>query len=167
MTHHASVGADMDIQWLFLILAIVVLVFGLGVVAANRRKMGSGQRTELPPRPAPSAPPTAVEEAEGDTLVEEPPVVEPEPEPVKPLSLRDRLSKARATFSGAFGSILGRGAITDETWDDLEEALLRADVGLGVADGLLEPLKERVKAKEITEPSNLLAALQADMIARL
>ncbi len=159
----------MDIQWLFLILAIVVLVFGLGVVVANRRKMGSGQRTELPPRPAPSAPTTTVDDTEGDTLVEEPPVVEPEPEPepVKPLSLRDRLSKARASFSGAFGSILGRGAITDETWDELEEALLRADVGLGVADGLLEPLKERVKAKEITEPSDLLAALQADMIARL
>ena len=159
----------MDIQWLFLILAIVVLVFGLGVVVANRRKMSSGQRTELPPRPAPSAPTTTVDVTEGDTLVEEPPVVEPEPEPepVKPLSLRDRLSKARASFSGAFGSILGRGAITDETWDELEEALLRADVGLGVADGLLEPLKERVKAKEITEPSDLLAALQADMIARL
>jgi len=159
----------MDIQWLFLILAIVVLVFGVGVVVANRRKMGSGQRTELPPRPAPPGPTETVEKPDGDTLVEEPPVVEPEPEPepVKPLSLRDRLSKARATFSGAFGSILGRGAITDETWDDLEEALLRADVGLGVTDGLLEPLKERVKAREITEPSELLDALQADMIAKL
>ena len=158
----------MDIQWLFLILAIVVLVFGIGVVVANRRKMGSGQRTELPPRPVSPTVPEREPES-GDTLVEEPPVVEPvpEPEPVKPLSLRDRLSKARASFSGAFGSILGRGAITDETWDDLEEALLRADVGLGVTDGLLEPLKERVKAKEITEPSDLLDALQADMIAKL
>ena len=159
----------MDIQWLFLILAILVLVFGLGVVVANRRRMGGGQRTELPSRPAPQASTPTVEEPDGDTLVEEPPVVEPEPapEPVEPLSLRDRLSKARASFSGAFGSILGRGAITDETWDDLEEALLRADVGLGVADGLLEPLKQRVRSKEITEPSDLLAALQADMIAEL
>jgi fused signal recognition particle receptor len=159
----------MDIQWLFLILAILVLVFGLGVIAANRRRMGTGARTELPPRPAPTAPPesaVAVEErTEGDTIVEEPPVVEPEP--VRPASLRERLAKARATFSGAFGSVLGRSSITDETWDDLEEALLRADVGLGVAEALLEPLKQRVKAKEITEPSDLLDALQAVMVARL
>jgi signal recognition particle GTPase len=26
--------------------------------------------------------------------------------------------------------VLGRGGITEETWDDLEEALLRADVGV-------------------------------------
>jgi fused signal recognition particle receptor len=44
---------------------------------------------------------------------------------------------------------------------------LRADVGLGVTEALLEPLKERVKAKEITEPAELLAALQADMVSRL
>jgi fused signal recognition particle receptor len=155
----------MDIQWLFLILAILVLVFGLGVIAANRRKMGTGARTELPSRPAPTAP----EPPEGDTIVEEPPERETivEPEPVRPASLRERLAKARATFSGAFGSVLGRSTITDETWDDLEEALLRADVGLGVAEALLEPLKQRVKSKEITEPSELLDALQADMVARL
>jgi len=156
----------MDIQWLFLILAVLVLVFGLGVIVANRRKMGGPSRTELPPRPAPPAPERA-EEAAGGTLVEEPPVVEPEPEVVRPASLRERLAKARSTFTGAFGSILGRSAITAETWDDLEEALLRADVGLGVSDALLEPLKERVEAKEITEPSDLLDALQADMVARL
>ena len=156
----------MDIQWLFLILAIVVLVFGLGVIVANRRRMGGG-RAEIPPaRPAEIPPTRDGEPPEGDTLVEEPPVIA-EPEPVKPASLRDRLAKARTAFSGAFGSILGRGAITDETWDDLEEALLRADVGLAVSDALLEPLKERVKAKEIAEPSDLLAALQADMVARL
>jgi fused signal recognition particle receptor len=160
----------MDIQWLFLILAILVLVFGLGVIAANRRKMGPGARTELPPRPAPAPPSTTdvdVEERpEGDTIVvEEPPVVEPEP--VRPASLRERLAKARATFSGAFVSVLGRSTITDETWDDLEEALLRADVGLGVAEALLDPLKQRVKDREITEPSDLLDALQADMVARL
>ncbi len=158
----------MEIQWLFLILAIVVTVVGLGVVVANRRRVGGGQPPAVPPaRPAPSAPErdTDVAVLEPDTVVEEPPVVEPEP--VAPLSLRDRLAKARSTFTGAFGSILGRSAITDETWDDLEEALLRADVGLGVADALIEPLKERVAAREITEPAQLLDALQADMIERL
>ena len=158
----------MEWYWIFLILSVAVLVFGLGVIALNRR---NAARTELPARPAPKpvAPPPEVGTG-ATTVIDEPAVeVEPEPEaePAKPASLRDRLAKARSTFSGAFSGILGRSAITDETWNDLEEALLRADVGLGVCDGLLEPLKARVRAKEIVEPSDLLDALQAEMVARL
>ncbi|HSJ91094.1 MAG TPA: signal recognition particle-docking protein FtsY [Ilumatobacter sp.] len=163
----------MQWYWIFLILAVAVMVFGFGVIALNRRK-------ELPPAP-PAARPKPVEpppperaEEPGDTLIGEPGVVEPEvvepevePEPVKPVSLRDRLAKARSAFTGAFAGMLGRSAITDETWDELEEALLRADVGLAVTDALLEDLKARVAAKEFTEPSALLDALQADMVARL
>jgi len=158
----------MEIQWLFLILAIVVTVFGLGVLAMNRRRVGTKVPPQIPPRTTP-APPRGDVMVDDAVVVEEPAVEEPvlEPEPVGPATLRDRLAKARSAFSGAFGGILGRSAIDQETWDDLEEALLRADVGVGVTDALIEPLKERVKAKEITEPSELLAALQADMVARL
>ena len=63
--------------------------------------------------------------------------------------------------------IRGRAGITAETWDDLEEALLRADVGVRVTDELLGGLRARVKAKEITEPDALLDALQAEMTSRL
>ena len=63
--------------------------------------------------------------------------------------------------------IRGRRGITDETFDDLEEALLRADVGVRVTDELLSGLRARVKAKELTEPDQLLAALQAEMSGRL
>jgi len=107
----------------------------------------------------------------GGVAVVEPEVVEPEvvapPEPPKPRTLRDRLARARSAFSGAFGGILGRSAITDETWDELEEALLRADVGLAVADALLDDLKARVKSNEIETPQQLLDALQGDMVERL
>ena len=67
-----------------------------------------------------------------------------------PASLRDRMRRARSALTGAFTGIIGRGAITDETWDDLEEALLRADVGIGVTTGLLDGLRAQVKSKEIT-----------------
>ena len=70
-------------------------------------------------------------------------------------------------MTGAFVGVLGRSAITDETWDELEDALLRADVGVAVTDALLDDLKTRVKAKEITEPGALLDALQGDMAERL
>ena len=58
-----------------------------------------------------------------------------------PATLRDRMASARSTFAGAFLGIRGRRGITDETWDDLEEALLLADVGVGVTTELLDGLR--------------------------
>ena len=157
----------MGFEVIFLILALAVIAFGLAVVIVNRRRaQPSAGAPTAPPAPPPAPPPR-----EGDTIVEaEPVVVEPEPEvevPAPPLSLRDRLAKARATFAGAFAGVLGRAGITEETFEDLEEALLRADVGIGVTEELLDGLRQKVDAKEITEPQELLDGLQAEMISRL
>jgi fused signal recognition particle receptor len=160
----------MGIEILFLILAIAVVAFGIGVLVVSRR---SSAPTSAPPaRPARPATPPPEASAEGDVLVAEPPVeelVEPEPapEPVKPASLRDRLAKARLAFTGAFAGVLGRSGITEESFDDLEEALLRADVGVGVTTELIDGLRAKVAAKEITEPQELLDALEAEMVSRL
>jgi fused signal recognition particle receptor len=143
-------------EWIFLVLAVAVLLFGIGVLVANRRRAA---RPAPPARPTPQ--PTVPPPQPG---VE---TVQPTVEATKPVALRDRLGKARSAFAGAFAGVLSRSAITDESWDELEEALLRADVGLGVTEALLGDLKARVKAKEITEPGQLLDALQADMVARL
>ncbi len=44
---------------------------------------------------------------------------------------------------------------------------LRADVGVAIADELLSGLRVKVANKEITEPSDLLDVLEAEMTARL
>ncbi len=77
------------------------------------------------------------------------------------------MAKSRAALVGAFSGVRGRAGITDDTWTELEEALLRADVGVRVTDALLDGLRARVKTKEITEPAALLEALQADMVGHL
>ncbi len=155
-------------EWIFLVLAVAVLVFGIGVLVVNRRRSASVQAPTAPaPRPVgppPKAPDVEVAEPEVEDADA---VIVVEPEPVKPASLRQRLAKARAAFAGAFSGVLSRGTINDETFMDLEEALLRADVGLGVTEALLADLRARVKSKEITEPSQLLDALQGDMVDRL
>ncbi|HMS89045.1 MAG TPA: signal recognition particle-docking protein FtsY, partial [Acidimicrobiales bacterium] len=111
--------------------------------------------TEAPPAAEAEveAPPAAVE-------VEEPPVVVAPP--VKP-SFRDRLAKARATFAG----FLGRSKIDEDTWDDLEEALIRADLGVGPATALLDELRAQVKARELETGDQLVEALKAEMKLRL
>ena len=63
--------------------------------------------------------------------------------------------------------MLGRSAIDDSVWEELEEGLLLADVGVGVTDDLLGGLRARVDSGEITEPDALIAALRAEMVARL
>ena len=120
-------------EWIFLVLAVAVLVFGIGVLVVNRRRSASIQAPTAP-APRPMAPPPkapGIEVAEPD-IEDADAVIVVEPEPVKPATLRQRLAKARAAFAGAFSGVLGRGTIDDETFMDLEEALLRADVGLGI-----------------------------------
>ncbi|MEM9042242.1 MAG: signal recognition particle-docking protein FtsY [Actinomycetota bacterium] len=159
------------VEILLLVLIAVVIVFGFGVVVLNRRREdGSAPSAMRPPPVTPPPRPGADELGEGSILTDDRPsdttVVAPEPE-APPATLRDRLAKARSTFSGAIAGVLGRSGVDDESFDDLEEALLRADVGVSIADELLGGLREKVDAKEITEPQELLDALQAEMTARL
>ena len=166
----------MGIEIVFLILAVLVIAFGIGAVVVGRRN--TANRTPPNFRPVrPAAPPprsaatgTLVEERP-DELVEPEPDEEPEsdeePDPVKPASLRDRLSKARLAFTGAFAGVLGRTGITEESFEELEEALLRADVGVGVTTDLINGLRAKVAAKEIVEPQALLDELEAEMVSRL
>ncbi|PIE32777.1 MAG: signal recognition particle-docking protein FtsY [Ilumatobacter coccineus] len=143
-------------EWYWVIPVIVAVVIMAGVGLWWRTRAGA---VSAPPRPSELAvPDTPVVAADEDEVVDE---------PAPPASLRDRLGRARSAFSQAIGKVLGRSAITPETWDDLEEALLRADVGLAVSDELLDGLKERVSAGELTEPGELVEALRADMTSRL
>lgn len=63
--------------------------------------------------------------------------------------------------------MLGRSQIDQTTWDDLEEALVRADVGIATTTALLGELKARVKSEGITGGEELLEALKADLKKRL
>jgi len=151
--------------WIYLVLVVVVLVVGLGVVLVNRRRAGVSQ--EAPPAPPVKRPPAP---PPGATVVEpapEAPVAAITPVAPERPNFRSRMFKARSALSGALLGIRGRSGITQDTWDDLEEALLRADVGVRVTDDLLDGLRDKVKAKEITDPNQLLDALQAEMVGRL
>ncbi len=116
---------------LLLIAAAVLVVAGVAFVGLR----GRGKGVELEPPPTPRAEPQVTppdnHEAGGDAAVievVEPPPVEAEPEVHVRPSFRERLAKAHGAVSGYWGSILSRSGIDDETWDELEEALIRADV---------------------------------------
>jgi fused signal recognition particle receptor len=157
----------MNTQNLLLILLVVAVVFGLGVVVLNRRSSGGAGVKPVTSKPVTSTPViekveiAVVETPVVDTAVVDTAVVE------APAPPKSRWGKTALSLAGVFGGVRARGGITNETWDDLEEALLKADVGIGVTDALLDSLRGRVKAKEITTADELLVALQREMTSRL
>jgi len=187
---------------IFLVLIVVVLLFGLGVVVVNRRRsveLQPDRTSEIVRPPRPIVEPRPVEDgpsdSTGEVVVADREATDPDvtdvtdvadvvesadivdtvgaaesvsiEEVIERPTFRARMGKARSALSGAFLGIRGRAGITTETWDDLEEALLRADVGVRVTDELLTGLRARVKSKEITEPDALLDALRVEMTGRL
>jgi len=85
------------------------------------------------------------------------------PEEAPRPGFRDRLGKARAMLSGYLGSVRSRDKIDEETWDALEEALVRADVGVQATGVLLDDLRSRVKAESIATPDELVDDLKTDL----
>ena len=165
-------------QIILLVLAVAGIAFGIGVVVVGRRRTPSAPprttiaqtRTTTVAPPPVTAPVTTPVVDEPVAPIVEPVVAEPVVEPVvepAPRSVRDRLSKARGALSGAIGSVIGRGGIDQATWDDLEEALLRADVGVKVSTALLDELRARVKDKELSTPHEVVTALRSTMKSRL
>ena len=168
----------MGAELIFLVLIAVVLIFGFGVLLVSRVRV---RREDAAAAVTPSVvldrrpPPPSVEEEESEAAVD----VVDQVDEVDEVDLdgavvveerprfRDRLGKARAALTGALLGVRGRAGIDAETWDELEEALLRADVGVGVTDALLDDLKARVKAQEITDPEGLLEQLKTDMKVQL
>src|SRR5258708_3209110 len=78
--------------------------------------------------------------------------------------LRDRLSRTRAAFASHLPT---RGRIDDEAWDELEEALLLADVGMTTTEGLLEHVRARVRAAHVRDAEDLPGVLEAEIVAWL
>jgi fused signal recognition particle receptor len=176
-----------------LIIVAVAVVVGasLGFVVAARRRRGDV--LEPPPetprvtKPATSAvvPPVvdeaeidealreavdeAVAPAEAEAVVAEAEAIVAEAPPAAPVKprFRDRLTKARGLLSGYVGSLVGRGKIDSETWEELEEALIRADVGVQPTQELLEHLRQRVKDEGLTDGQQLLDALKTELKERL
>ena len=164
-----------------MVLLIALIVVGLlvltGVLVVVLRTLGRpkevpgvpGEPAVHPPvatvaTVAPPTPTPTVEELEEMVAVEAPPEVAPEVV-VKP-RLRDRLGRTRSAFSGAFGRMRGR-KIDDETWDELEEALLLADVGMTTATRLLDAVRVRAKEQSVTEPDELIALVREEVVALL
>ena len=82
-------------------------------------------------------------------------------------SFRDRLGKARSAMSGYLTSELARGDINAETWEELEEALIRADVGVSATMDIIESVRSTVDEAGVTDGETVITILKDEMKSRL
>jgi fused signal recognition particle receptor len=83
--------------------------------------------------------------------------------PPKAPELRDRMGKTRGLLAGYVRSLRARSSVDESAWEDLEEALLRADVGVATTTALLDDLRGRVRSGDLRGPDAVVDALRADL----
>jgi fused signal recognition particle receptor len=129
------------------------------------------------PKAAPAAPPKAAAPAPAPPKAAPAPVAPaPAPTPAAPAApapeaptresraarLLRSLTKSRAAIGERLVAIVGRGRLDEEAWEDIEEALIRADVGVEATDVILESLR-RQKLK----PVDIEGALRQELVTIL
>ncbi|MCY4492690.1 MAG: signal recognition particle-docking protein FtsY [Acidimicrobiaceae bacterium] len=139
--------------------ALTIVCFSAYLILRERRVDGGD-----PPLAGPSADTGAVG-GQGDDI-------EPgdtgavEPAPTVP-SFRDRLGRARTTLSGYLGSVFGRGAVNEQTWQDLQDALIRADVGVSTSAQIISAVRAAAAEEKIDDASELAGLVKAEIVSRL
>ena len=83
------------------------------------------------------------------------PEPEPEPEPLAKATFRDRLA-------GVLGGLRGR-SIDEDAWEELEEALILADVGVPTTMAILDRVRDRAKEEKAKDFDDALALLRNEM----
>ncbi|MDP3890990.1 signal recognition particle-docking protein FtsY [Nocardioides sp.] len=131
-------------DWLYLIIgvAVVGVLAVVGLLLPNRRG-----RVEPPA--------VSVDVITGDR-VDEPPIIEPEapPVPERPegresrlIRLRQRLSSSQGTLGRGLLALLSRDRLDEDTWEDIEDTLLTADIGVTPTQELVERLRTRLRVE--------------------
>lgn len=94
----------------------------------------------------------------------------PEPEPEFPQaavterpSLRDRLFRSRKFLSDRLADAF-HGVPGEDTWDDVEAALIQADIGVELATKIVEDLKDKARERRVTTSEDVRALLADELV---
>ncbi|MBM9619110.1 signal recognition particle-docking protein FtsY [Streptomyces zhihengii] len=116
--------------------------------------------------------PTAEEAVETPAAVEDPVVAEPvapeieipEPTAGRLVRLRARLARSQNSLGKGLLTLLSREHLDEDTWEEIEETLLTADVGVAPTQELVERLRERVRVLGTRTPDELRTLLREELL---
>ena len=142
-------------------------------------------RTPVPPveRPAPPAEP-APEPVTEAPAPEPAPEVEPAAEPVAEAPaapdldsiaptegrldrLRGRLAKSQNTLGRSMLGLIGGGDLDEDSWEEVEDTLLIADLGPVVTESVIAALREKMASSRVRTEADARAVLREVLISEL
>ena len=176
-------------EYIILIVVLAVLILGVGGTMLLRPRgtrgvrrgraggdLGSGTGTGTITRPDTDTDTAGTETAQappvprpaGTPAPPAPPVVEkPPPSAGRMMRLRARLARSQTGFGAALLGLLSRDRLDDDTWDEIEEVLITADVGVTPARQIVSELRTRVKVEGTRTPEEVRAMLRAELLAQV
>ncbi len=171
-------SSSMELILIILVVAVLVIgTVGLGFVATRRRgrdlelesdaKILDRAGVDLDSDTHDAGPVDGtVDDAVDDAVVEAEPEVRTDDIIVKP-SFFERLGKARSAFAGYLGDLVGMSRVDDEAWEELEEALIRADIGVQTSMSLIGDVQAKAKETKAEDGKQVLALLKERMHVEL
>jgi fused signal recognition particle receptor len=156
------------------LIALVVIAAGTMLVVRTSTLRRSRRGTELDgatdtaPEIPPASPTVAVAPESSVAIESPPPSPSSDEVPAElvvaaPPRLGDRLGRARQALAASFAAVRGRGRVDAELFDELEEALILADVGLATTNSLLDPLRATFRGSA-GDPDAVLSSLKASIL---
>ena len=110
---------------------------------------------------APEAPPADLAPSAPEAELERPP-------PSAGLAaLRGRLARSQSGLGAALLGLLSRSSLDEQTWEEIEDTLITADVGVVPARLITDELRTQVKVLGSRSPDEVQALLRADLLAQV
>ncbi len=91
-------------------------------------------------------------------------IEQPEPAAGRLTRLRRRLARSQSTLGRGLLALMSRDTVDAATWDEVEETLLSADLGVAASTDLMERLRARVLAESPSSPEAVRALLREELI---
>ncbi|MFG2075842.1 signal recognition particle-docking protein FtsY [Nonomuraea maritima] len=117
---------------------------------------GEGATTTLPPPVKPAEP-----------VVVEPEVEVPPPSAGRMVRLRSRLARSQNALGRGLLELLSRDRLDDDVWDEIEESLITADVGVAPTQAVVEELRTRVKVLGSRSHDEVRGLLREQLLAQI
>jgi fused signal recognition particle receptor len=158
-------------------LVVVIAIVGGAVLLRPPRRRAGRAGPAAPPAPPPPAPPAPGEAgtATAAGTAHAPPGVPPllpGPAPVAeappPLAgrmarLRGRLARSQSGFGSVLLGLLSRDGLDDQSWEEIEDTLIAADIGVAPSRQLVGELRTQVRVQGARGDA-VRALLRADLI---
>jgi fused signal recognition particle receptor len=163
--------------WYLLIVAfLLVVAVALVVPGTLRRRRGAGgpaptPRTAPPQAGAPTAaaPPQAAAPPATTAPTAPPPVSVETPAPTagRLVRLRSRLSRSQSVLGRGLLAVLSRDRLDDDAWEEIEDSLITADVGVEATREIVDRLRERTRVLGTRTVADVRGLLAEELIAAL